>query len=450
MKINVIRAISIFSLLAIFSCKKKAMSKLTNQDVCKVVGHMTDIMIPDVTNPPLAARFFAYACLAGYEVVAENDMHVKCMYSILNQYPHIKAPKQNNTYNFQLSAVLAMFETAAKLQPSGNLVVKQEDAFLDSCRIIGFSDAVIDSSRSYAQCISKKILAYAKADGYRRISNYPRYKPKQIPGSWDVTPPAYMVPVEPYFNTIRPLTLESAAQFVPNAPIPFSTDKNSTFYKSLRLCYTNSRDGLSEEQKNIANFWDCNPFAVQNNGHMLIGLKKISPGAHWMGITGIACRQTKTSFTRTIEVNTAVAIGLMDAFICCWDVKYRTNRIRPETAIRRYIDPNWKPLLQTPPFPEYTSGHSVVSSTSAIILTHYFGDNFKYTDSVEVNFGLPPRQFKSFNQAAKEAAISRFWGGIHFKDAIDNGFVQGNKVGNWVVEKLSSSRKIDNGQAASR
>jgi hypothetical protein len=431
-----------FLLFAILSCNKKSGPQLTNQDVSRVIAHMTDVMIHDVTNPPLAARFFAYTCLAGYEVVAQNDKHFKSMYGVLNQYPDMKAPKQNKAYDFHLSAVLAMFETAAKLQPSGTLMVKYENAFLDSCRAIGYSSDVIDSSKSYAQFISKKILAYAKADGYRRISNYPRYKLKDSPGSWDLTPPAYMVPVEPYFNTVRPLTLDSAAQFVPDAPIPFSTDKHSAFYKFLQLSYTNSGDSLSQEQRNIANFWDCNPFAVQNDGHMLIGLKKISPGAHWMGITAIACKQSNASFTKTIQVNTAVAIGLLDGFICCWDDKYRTNRIRPETAIRRYIDPNWKPLLQTPPFPEYISGHSVVSSTSAVILTHYFGDDFKYTDSVEIDFGVPPRQFESFNQAAKEAAISRFWGGIHFMDAIDNGIIQGNKVGNWVVNKLGGSKKI--------
>jgi hypothetical protein len=244
-----------------------------------------------------------------------------------------------------------------------------------------------------------------------------------------------MIPVEPYFNTIRPLTLDSAAQFVPDAPIPFSTDKHSEFYKFLQLSYTECGAGLKQQQKDIANFWDCNPFAVQNDGHMLIGLKKISPGAHWMGITAIACNQAKASFTKTMEVSTIEAVGLLDCFICCWEDKYRTNRIRPETAIRQYIDPDWKPLLQTPPFPEYISGHSVVSATSAVILTHYFGDNFKYTDNVEVSFGVPPRRFTSFTQAANEAAISRFWGGIHFMDAINNGLKQGNKVGNWVLSK---------------
>jgi len=422
--------------LFITGCRKTPTQPLGNGDVSKVIGQMANVMIHDVTNPPLASRFFAYTCLAGYEVLSQNDKQVKSMHGILNDYPAIPAPKQISGYNSQLSAILAMYETAGKLQPSGSLMLKNEGTFLDSCRKIGFSDEMIDSSKSYAKFISKKILAYAKADGYRKISNYPRYKLKHTPGSWDLTPPAYMLPVEPYFNTVRPFTLDSAAQFVPDPPIPFSTDKNSTFYKFLQLSYTKSGDGLKQEEKDIANFWDCNPFAVQNDGHMLIGLKKISPGAHWMGITNIACKQTKASFSKAIEVNTVVAIGLTDAFICCWDDKYRTNRIRPETAIRQYIDPHWKPLLQTAPFPEYISGHSVVSSASAVILTHYFGDNFKYTDNVEIGYGIPPRHFTSFTQAAKEAAISRFWGGIHFMDAIDNGIIQGNKVGNRVLDKL--------------
>ena len=123
-------------------------------------------------------------------------------------------------------------------------------------------------------------------------------------------------------------------------------------------------------------------------------------------------------------------------FICCWDEKFRSNRIRPETAIRKYIDPTWEPLLQTPPFPEYLSGHSVISATSATILTNFFGDNFSYSDSVEVTYGLPPRNFTSFNQAASEAAISRFYGGIHFTDAIDNGMKQGVSTGEMIYQKM--------------
>jgi len=411
--------------------------ELGNHDVHKVMALMTDVMVHDVTNPPLAARFFAYACLAGYEIVSENDKKVKSFQGVLNEYPVISKPKDLSGYDYRLSAIFAILETAAKLQPSGKQYTIYEQSLADSCNRIGFDRDVIDHSLQYAKLVSKKILAYAKADKYNRISNYLRYKLKDGPGTWEPTQPAYLPPVEPYFNTIRPLTLDSAAQFVPDPPAPFSTNKNSLFYKFLLMNDAKSETDLTSEQRDIANFWDCNPFAVQNEGHMLIGLKKISPGAHWMGIAAIACKQTDASFSKTVVVNTVLAIGIMDGFVSCWDEKFRTNRIRPETAIRKYIDPNWRPLLQTPPFPEYTSGRSVVSSLAAVILTHYFRDNFHYTDNVENDFGVPPRKFDSFEQAAKEAAISRFWGGIHFMDAIDNGISQGTKVGNWVLAKVN-------------
>ncbi|HJP64466.1 MAG TPA: vanadium-dependent haloperoxidase [Mucilaginibacter sp.] len=440
MKTRLLLITILFTAILFSNCGNKQQSpKLTSADITKVINKMSLIMIHDVTNPPLAARFFAYTCLAGYEVVSENDKDFKSMHGVLNEYPAIKKPEFAGGYSNELSALIAMMETAGKLQPSGSLMIKYEQNFLDSCRKIGFTDAVIDSSKHYASAISKQILAYVKKDKYNRISNYTRYTPLGKDSTWDPTPPAYMAPVEPYFNTIRPLTLDSSSQFLPAPPIPFSTDKHSAFYKFMMMNYKASGKGLTDEQRTIAGFWDCNPFAVQDNGHMLIGLKKISPGAHWMGITGIACQQAKTGFPKAMEIHTMVSIGLLDGFICCWDDKYRTNRVRPETALRKYIDINWKPLLQTPPFPEYISGHSVISSASAVILTHYFGDNFHYTDNIEEQYGLAPRSFTSFNQAAAEAGMSRFWGGIHFKDAIDNGMIQGVKVGQWVLNKVNSN-----------
>ncbi len=415
---------------------KKESPKLDCKDIGHVLTAMTDIMIHDITNPPLAARFFAYTCLSGYEIISQNDPAFKSMHNRLNEYPDLKKPDSITGYDYQLSALLAMMETASKMQPSGStLMVKYKEHFLDSCRKVGFDEEVIEKSKQYASAVSKKILAYAKADRYNKISNYPRYTPMDKEGAWYPTPPAYIAAVEPYFNTVRPFTLDSAAQFKPQAPVAFSKDKSSPFFNFMMKNY---KEGITlpEEHRVIAAFWDCNPFAVQDDGHLMMGLKKISPGAHWLGIAGIACEKAHKTFNETMLIQTTVSIGLMDAFMCCWDEKYRSNRIRPETAIRKYIDPKWTPLLQTPPFPEYLSGHSVISAASATILTHYFGDNFNYTDSVEVSYGLPPRTFTSFQKAAEEAGISRFYGGIHFMDAIDNGRAQGSKVGEWVLQKI--------------
>ena len=401
-----------------------------------MIAQMTELMVHDVTNPPLAARFFSYASLAGYEIVSQNDKKFIGMHGILNDYPAMQKPDSIKGYSYRLSALVAIMETAKKMQPSGSLFEAYETRFLDSCLAAGIEEETIAQSKKYAVAVSKRILAYAKADRYNRISNYPRYTPGTNEGEWYPTPPAFIAAVEPYFKTVRPFTLSTSSQFLSPAPVAFSKEKTSAFY---RLMLQNYKDSLTEEKRNIAGFWDCNPFAVQDNGHLLVGIKKISPGAHWLGITGIACKEANKSFNESMQIFTAVSIGLMDAFICCWHEKYRSNRIRPETAIRKYLDATWSPLLQTPPFPEYLSGHSTISASSATILTHYLGDNFKYTDTVEVRYGLPARTFTSFQQAAIEAGISRFYGGIHFMDAIDNGRTQGLQVGNWVLSKIKKT-----------
>ncbi len=434
----------LFLLLFSLSCAHKSANKaeLSNAEIGKVIRQMTDLMIHDITNPPLASRFFSYACLAGYEVVAENDKHFASMHNVINQYPDLQKPDSIQGYSYSLSAILAMLQTAEKMQPSGKELVAYETAFLDSCREKGFDEEIITQSQKYAAVVSKQIVLYAKKDGYNKISNKPRYTPLQKEGYWYPTPPAYLPAVEPYFNTIRPFFLDSCSQFRVPPPAIFSKEKNSSFYKLLYANYQQAPDSLTQAHREIALYWDCNPFAVQDDGHLLVGLKKISPGAHWLSITDIVCRQQKKSFGETMLISTLVSMGLMDSFMACWDEKYRSNRIRPETAIRELIDTHWKPLLQTPPFPEYLSGHSCISATSATILSHYIGDNIPFTDSSEVRFGLPTRHFISFNEAANEAAISRFYGGIHFMDAINEGIKQGKEVGEWAIQKMRKAKQI--------
>jgi hypothetical protein len=250
--------------------------------------------------------------------------------------------------------------------------------------------------------------------------------------------------IEPHWSEIRTLVLESASQFKPIPALPFSLDKNSAFFKQVQEVYDISLDmkkkGDECDEVKMAQFWDCNPYVSVSQGHMMFAKKKITPGAHWMGITKIACKKSNANFEKTVYVYTKTSIGMFEAFISCWDEKFRSNVIRPETVINQEIDENWKPALQTPPFPEYTSGHSVVSTVSAAILTSIFGDNFAFVDNSELPFGLPNRSFKSFNSAAKEAAMSRFYGGIHYRAAIENGIIQGNEIAGFVVNKLKMTK----------
>ena len=160
-----------------------------------------------------------------------------------------------------------------------------------------------------------------------------------------------------------------------------------------------------------------------------------------MNITRVACGQVKADVFQTAEAYVRVSISLADAFISCWDEKYRSRLIRPETYINQYIDENWVPTLQTPQFPEYTSGHAVISSSAAISLTKLFGDNFAFTDSTEVEYGMAPRSFKSFLQASEEAVVSRNYGGIHYLPACNVGKKQGRDIGNFVAGKIKTHAK---------
>ncbi len=152
--------------------------------------------------------------------------------------------------------------------------------------------------------------------------------------------------------------------------------------------------------------------------------------------------QTKAwnDFTETVAAFTEVSIALFDAFISCWDEKWNTLVVRPETLINKYYDKDWLPVLQTPPFPEYKSGHSVISAAFAEVLSKRYGKSISFLDTTELPYGLPARYFESFQQAADEAAISRLYGGIHYRMAIDEGVIQGSEIGKFINQKIVTQK----------
>jgi len=229
--------------------------------------------------------------------------------------------------------------------------------------------------------------------------------------------------------------MDSATQFRPPVPFAFDSTKGTPFYAQALEVYDTGRH-LTEEQRAIAAFWDCNPYVMNVQGHTMFATKKITPGGHWMGIAGIAARKANASVLQTADTYVRTAMALADGFIAAWEEKFRSGVIRPESVINAYIDEKWAPLLQTPPFPEYPSGHSVISTSAAQVLTAIYGQNFAFVDSSEVPYGMPVRSFASFDAAANEAAISRLYGGIHYRQAIEEGQRQGKRVGLNVVARV--------------
>jgi len=386
---------------------------------------ITDVMVYDVTSPVAAARYYSYINLTAYEILALNSTD----YQSFSKFSNFKIKKNNklikpiNKHAF----IYGILFTGSKILPSGNKLQNSRDFY---------KSKLTSEEISIVENIANHILDFSSNDGFFQLNNLKRYTPKRGLGFWQPTPPTFMSAVEPNWNTMKTFFIHSSDQFLTNKPVPFNIDKGSNFY-NLTMEVKNVIEENDTEKNEIAAFWDCNPYAISQIGHIEFGLKQLSPGAHWIGIAGIACLKEKISFEKTILVHTLLSMTLHDSFIACWDEKYRSNRIRPETVINKYFDPSWKPLLQTPPFPEFVSGHSVISTAAGEILTKFFGDKFKFKDKTQNEFNLKPRKYKSFRAAAQEACISRLYGGIHFMDAIDDGAWQGKKVADFILEKSS-------------
>ncbi len=434
--------ILVVSLLCLYSCKSDVnqnyQKEAANPDHLHTsVKQLTDVIVHDIFSPPVASRIYAYASIAAYEPLIHDHPQYASLAGQLSGLTSLPQPEDGKTYCYPLASAKAFLQTGKALIFSEYTIDEFETKLMEQFKAMKMPEDVYSRSVAYGEAVSKHILAWADTDMYKETRTYPKYSIPEDVTKWTPTPPDYMDGIEPHWMKIRPMVLDSAKQFVPPPPTPYDMDKNSKFYKELMEVYHAVKDA-TEEHLAIAEFWDCNPYVSHHKGHAMFATKKITPGGHWMGIAYIAAQNTNADLMKTAETYAMTSIALFDGFISCWDEKYRSNLVRPETVINRKLDEDWLPHLQTPPFPEYTSGHSVISGAAAIALTNIYGDNFAFVDSTEVEYGLPPRSFTSFFNASDEAAVSRLYGGIHYRPAIDYGVDQGRNVGKLVVERVKT------------
>jgi hypothetical protein len=404
------------------------------------VKKITDIIVHDIFSPPVASRIYAYTTVAAYEAARHEDSTLVSLAGQLNGLTPVPTPEAGVEYCFPLASIQAILQTGRAYLFSEDKLDEFHKQIMEEYRKSGMPEEVFDRSVAYGKAVAEHIIAWSSKDNYKQTRSFPKYSIQDSPSTWKPTPPAYMDAVEPHWNKIRTFVIDSASQFRGLPPPAFSTDKNSDFYKLAYEVYETGKT-LTKEQEDIARFWDCNPFVMNVRGHVMFATKKISPGGHWMNIAHVACETAHANASRSAETYVRVALALADGFIACWDEKYRSLLIRPESYINQYIDENWTPLLQTPPFPEYISGHSVISSAAASALTEVFGDNFAFSDSTEVEFGFTARNFPSFFAASNEAALSRLYGGIHYRPANENGKIMGRAVGAFINGNLRTRNK---------
>ncbi len=410
------------------------------------VKKLTDVIVHNTFSPPVASRVYAYPSIAAYEVMAMENDEYQSLAGQLSELTLAPKPTEGKKICYPLASVQAFLtvgKTMIFTEDSINIFQKQ---LIKEFEKAGVPTSVCKNSLAYGEAVANHIIEWSKSDMYSETRTFSKYALSKDPSKWEPTPPDFMDGIEPHWKEIRLMVLDSAQQFKPDAPTTFDTDKNSQFYKETLVVYEAGKKFSADEKAEmsdslkeniaIAQFWDCNPYVSHHQGHVMYATKKITPGGHWVNITAIAARKAKSDFMETVEAYALTTVALFDGFISCWDEKYRSNLIRPETYINRYIDDKWAPALQTPPFPEYTSGHSVISSAASVALTSIYGDNFAFDDTSEKEYGLPVRSFKSFYEASAEAAISRLYGGIHYMPAITNGVSQGRNVGNHLVSKV--------------
>ena len=427
--------------LVFASCsKEKEPIKTEVSDFHQSVDKLTEIMVHDIFSPPVAARVYAYPILTAYEILQQGNESYISLYGQINDFPKIPAKPENENLNLEIAALTGFMDIGRRLIFSEEILERYRDSLYAVWE--KNNPDMFKVSREYGLEVAKEVVKWIDTDMYNQTRTMPKFSVNlNEEWRWQPTPPAYMDGIEPHWKYIRTLTLDSASQFRPLPHPEFSLEEGSKFHAELMEVYNIGLRSLavgdSAKEVAIAKFWDCNPYVSVHRGHMMFALKKITPGAHWIGICKIACKKSDLDMMETVVAYAYTSTAIFDAFISCWDEKYRSVLIRPETLINKYIDENWTPVLQTPPFPEYTSGHSVVSGAASVALTHCFGENFTFDDDTEVPYGLPVRKFDSFLSASKEAAISRMYGGIHYRAAVENGLDQGIDIGKFVCNKIN-------------
>ena len=424
----------------IVSCKQQShdYARVFSDPVlyCKTVKKLNDVVLENNFPPMIASRNYAYANIAAYECIVAGDNNYTSLAGQVAQLPVMPKPETGKEIDFHLAALLAFTKVGnAVTFPEGSMMGYYDELkrMADST---GMPESELNSTIAFSDTIAATVLKWSKKDNYAQTRSAEKYTVTTEEGRWIPTPPMYAQAIEPHWKEIRCLVMDSCSQFMPSPPPKFDIkEKNSAYYKAM-MEVKNVGDSLTNEQKFIADFWDDNPFKLNVSGHVMFATKKFSPAGHWMNIVGIAAEKAKADFSTTVAAYAETSIALFDAFISCWDEKYRSNEIRPETTINRYVDQEWRPYIQTPPFPSYTSGHATISAAAAEVMTSWFGDNLNFTDTSSLEFGIQSRPILSFRQAAKEAAMSRLYGGIHYRHDNDEGNKCGTMLGDMIVQKL--------------
>lgn len=393
---------------------------------------LLETAMEDAFNPPQASRVYVYPHLAHLAVMraATGDRRGAFLDSLIG-WPGL--PRIDTTQAHAELTALLSFARVARLLVFTEADMDSLAARMQSmARGKGMEEKMIEASRLAADSVAARFKGWIGADHYVETRTMDRYTSSREVGHWVETPLDYTAALEPHWSRIRPLALPVADYYRVPPMVPFSQEEGSDFWKmvdSVRTGQGSPTDSIGA----IGLYWDDNPSITSHVGHLMMQEHRISPPGHWLNIISLSTRARNDDLLSTSQAYALAAVAMHDALINCWHEKYRTDVIRPITYIQALMDPKWQSLIQTPPFPEYPSGHSAVSAAAAEVLEALHGPRHAFTDSTEAIFGLGVRSFPGYHEAAWEVSLSRFYGGIHYMVSLREGNTMGRRVAERVM-----------------
>ena len=380
-------------------------------------------------TPPVASRALAYLGVTAYEVAASGSDSLQTLAGQLNGLESL--PKRAAGQPYAEAAVMqsAMAFAARQLfsstGPTGQHALLALEDKLKRAAAKDVAPDILARSEAYGEAVARHVFEWSQRDSGAVIENmgFPmQYELTSSAAHWTPTNAIRLqqYPLLPGWGRNRPFAMPAAAACGVPPPPDYSEDKASAFYQQAFEVYQ-TKQTLTDGQRGIARFWSDD------------AMLSVTPPGHWIAIAWQLFDAGDVPLEKTVDVLARLGVAQADAFIGCWSAKYQYDLLRPLTYIRRVIDPAWEPLLNTPPFPEYPSGHSAQSAAAAAVLTSVFGENYAFADATGKADGLAPRSFASFAAAAREAGLSRLYGGIHFRAAIDSGLAQGQCIGAYAL-----------------
>jgi hypothetical protein len=380
-------------------------------------------------SPPVASRNFGYIGITVFEAsVGGSDKLV----SLAGQVQGIESVPQREAgavYDEQviINAALsdAIVDYFGNTGPTGQRAIKAAQTKWRELVVAGIAPDVVERSEAFGKAMAASVFEASLSDGGAEIINMGFPLDWQLPTGDDKWVPTNVIrqqqyPLLPLWGEKRTFALPTGATCPTPGNPPYSVDPESAFYKEALEVYDAVKAAVPEQQA-IARFWSDDP------------MLSMTPPGHWVSIALQVAQAENLPLDENVDLLARMGIAMADAFVGCWNAKFEFNLLRPITYIKRVIDPKWEPLLNTPPFPEYPSGHSTVSGAMGAVMTAFFGDNYEFEDFTGSPDGRKPRVFKSFNAAADEAGISRLYGGIHFRAAIDDGLAQGRCIAEYTI-----------------